>query len=409
MTGIVGVPMEEYVESVFEDIGNDENAVLIFKMDTPGGLVDSMSQIMTYIAESDFPVAVWVGPSGARAASAGAFIIQSAHIAAMAPETNIGAAHPVTGGGKDIDSEEMSRKILNDLTAKMRAFAQERGRNAEIAESMIRDSVSLTAREAFEQYVVDFIADDERDLIEQMNGREVKVKGRSVVLDLDNYEIKRLDMSVRQKALGVFSRPDIAYLALIAGIFLIILEVKSPGGFAMGVTGGILLLTAAYGLRVLPVNIAGVALLVGGIIIIIADLMIGGVGILALAGLGAMLAGGLMMYRAPGAELLNISTGFIFGVTLVTGAVFFLIMRLIVKALRRKPASGVSGMIGERAEILKASGEGAVPMVLIHGEYWKVAPGGEFDDIFPGDEVEVTGIESMTLLVKPVRTDHPRE
>ncbi|MDR3280108.1 MAG: nodulation protein NfeD [Synergistaceae bacterium] len=406
LTGIVGVQMEDHVKNVLSDIGRSENAILILRMDTPGGLVDSMSRIMTSISEAEIPVVVWVGPSGARAASAGAFIIQAAHVSAMAPGTNIGAAHPVTGSGGDIDNKEMDKKVVNDLTAKMRAFAQERGHNVAVVESMVRESVSLTAREAFEQYVIDMLATDERELIEKLDGRVVKIKGSDVTISLGSYEIKRIEMDFRQRALEFFSRPEIAYLALIAGIFLIVLELKSPGGFVMGVTGGILLLIAAYALQVLPVNITGVLLLAGGVIVIIADVMVGGIGILALAGLGAMLAGGLMMYRAPGAEFLHISAGFIFGVTFAAGAIFFLILRLIVKALKRKPSSGMEGLIGERARIMSpADGDGARLMALIHGEYWRVSYEEGANAASPGDEVEVVAVESMTLRVRPIKSE----
>ncbi|MDR1137839.1 MAG: nodulation protein NfeD [Synergistaceae bacterium] len=401
MRGVVGVTMEEYVEKVFDDIGNDENAILVFKMDTPGGLVDSMSRIMSLIAESGFPVVVWVAPSGSRAASAGAFIVQAAHVAAMAPETNIGAAHPVTGSGKDIDESEMDRKIMNDLLAKMRSFAQERGRNSETAERMVLDSISLTAREAFEQYVIDFIASDEKTLFEELNGREVKIKGKNMVISMDNYEIREIDMNLKFRILEVFSRPDIAYLALMAGIILIVMEIKAPGGFVLGVTGGVLLLIAAYGLHLLPVNFAGVILLVGGIIVIIADLAIGGIGILAVPGLIAMLLGSLLMYRVPGEGLLNVSSGFMFGLTLAVGVVFFLLLRVVYKTVRQKPSSG---MIGERVKILEREGS-AGDMVMLHGEYWRVSCDGAYGEIAPGDEVEVIGMEAMILLVKPVKTD----
>jgi membrane-bound serine protease (ClpP class) len=398
MRGVIGVPMEEYVEQVFAGIGGEENAVLIFKMDTPGGLVDSMSRIMSLIAESEFPVVVWVAPSGARAASAGAFIIQAAHVAVMAPETNIGAAHPVAGSGSDIDDSEMDRKIVNDLLAKMRSFAQERGRNSEVAERMVRDSISLTAREAFEQYVIDFIALDEKTLIEQLEGREVKIKGKKTVISTAGYEIRTMDMGLRFRILGVFSRPDMAYLALMAGIILIVMELRAPGGFVLGITGGVLLLIAAYGLHMLPVNFAGVALIVGGIIVIIADLAVGGVGLLAVPGLIAMLLGSLLMYKAPGGELLNISVGFMFGVTLAVGIVFFIMLRLIYKTVRAKQSSGI---IGERAKILEREGSGC-DMVLLHGEYWRVSCKETGEKLAPEDEVEVVGMQSMILLVKPV-------
>lgn len=403
MGGIVGVPLEEHVDNVFNEIGRDENALLVFKMNTPGGLVDSMSGIITKIAEADFPVVVWVAPSGARAASAGAFIVQAAHVAAMAPGTNIGAAHPVTGGGKGIDDDEMKRKVTNDLTAKIRSFAQERSRDVETAESMVAESISLTAREALDKNIIDFIAASEKELFDQLNGRTVLIKGEARRINLENHEIRRLEMGFRLRALSLFSRPDIAYLALIAGVFLILLEAKSPGGFVMGVTGGILLIIASYGLRVLPVNLAGVALLVGGIVIVILDLLIGGMGIIAAAGIGAMLFGGLILFRAPGGELLNLSAGFIVGVTLVLAVLFLLVLRLIYKALRKRPSSGMEALIGMRLKITGSTEKNL--MTFVHGEYWRVMPIDQGVDLAVGDEVVVIAVESLMLYVKPFDGD----
>lgn len=402
MDGIVGVPLEEHVENVFKQVETESNPILVFQMNTPGGLVDSMSEIMTLIAEADFPVVVWVYPGGSRAASAGAFIVQSAHIAVMAPGTNIGAAHPVAGNGGDIkdESSEMDRKIVNDLTAKMRSFAQERGRNVKVAESMVRDSVSLTAREALAQKVVDFLAADEAELLKKLDGRTVKVKERLRTITMTDYEVKRIEISPRLRMLSFFSRPDIAYLALIAGIFLIILEAKAPGGFVMGTVGALLLIMASYGLRVLPVNFVGVALLIGGIIIMVLDFLIGGMGILIMIGTGAMLFGGLMLFKAPGGELLHLSAGFFTGVTLVIAVVFLLLMRVIFKALKKKPALGESVLIGQRVRVKGFSEKG--PMVMVRGEYWSVRPVDPESALSEGDEVEIVSVESMLLYVKPV-------
>lgn len=402
VNGVVGVPLEEHVGSVFDRLGNGGDNVLILKMDTPGGLVDSMSAIISKMAEANYPVVVWVAPAGARAASAGAFIVQAAHVAAMAPETNIGAAHPVTGSGKDIGDEEMARKVTNDLTAKIRAFAQERGRNVKAAESMVTESVSLTAREALEQGVIDLIASDEEELLKQLDGRAVRIKGAARTLSLANYEVRRTDMTLRLRALELFSRPDIAYLALIVGVFLILLEVKAPGGFVMGVAGALLLLAASYGLRVLPVNLAGVALLVAGVIVVVVDLLVGGMGILAAVGIGAMLFGGLILYRAPGGELLHLSAGFFVGVTLVVGVLFLFILRLIYRAMRRKPASGAEGMVGMKVRVA----DGTSRMAMVRGEYWKILPLDPRVNLELGDEAEVVKVDSLTLYVKTAADEH---
>lgn len=399
MDGVIGVPLEEYVENVFNSVRGRDN-LLIFRMDTPGGLVTSMSRIMTLIAEADYPVAVWVAPSGAGASSAGAFIAQAAHIAAMAPGTNIGAAHPVAGG-KDIGSTDIKRKITNDLASKIRSFAQERGRNVKAAESMVRESLSLTSQEALAKGVIDFIAADEKELLKKLDGRKVKIKGTERTLSLKNSVITRLEVPMRLRILTALSRPDFAYLALLAGVFLIIIELRSPGGFAAGVSGGILLLLASYGLRVLPVNYVGVTLLLGGILVIIADLFIGGIGIISAAGVAAMGFGGLILFRAPGGELLNISPLFVITTSLVIGAVFLLVTRLVYKALRSKPYSGSEGMTGERGVV--ARNERGKTMAMVAGEYWSVIPTDAATPLSPGDEVEVVRAEVLTLYVKLIK------
>jgi membrane-bound serine protease (ClpP class) len=404
--GVIGVSMEEHVKNVFGVAKNSKNALLVIRLDTPGGLVESMSRIMSMIAEADFPVVVWVAPAGARAASAGAFILQAAHIAAMAPETNAGAAHPVQVGGADTGGSEMDRKITNDLTAKMRSFAEERGRNVEAAESMVRESVSLTAREALDLGVIDLIAGSESDLLNALDGRLVEVSGRLSEISLEGHETARIEMPLRLRALGIISNPEIAYFALLAGVFLIIMEMRIPGGYLIGSCGAVLLLAAAYGLRVLPVNLTGLALLAGGITAIVADLLVGGVGVLAAFGIGAALFGGLMLYDAPGGELLRVSSDLVIAVTITKGVIFLIIVFLASRALSRRPVSGIEGMKGERASILEAPGRD--PMVLIHGEYWKVEPIDSYIALSPGDEVEVVEVDSLTLFVKPVRRSGDR-
>lgn len=402
MDGIIGVPLEEYVENVFDGI-SDKDTILVLKLDTPGGLVTSMSSIMSRMAEADHPVVVWVAPAGASATSAGAFIVQAAHVAVMAPNTNIGAAHPVIGTGKDIGNSEMDRKITNDLAAKMRSFAQERGRNAAVVESMVRESVSLTAQEALDKKIIDFIAADEAELLKKLDGMAIKIKGKPKTLSLKNHIVSRLEMPPRLRMLEILSRPDFAYLALLAGVFLIILELRSPGGFMAGLIGAILLLLASYGLRVLPVNYVGVVLLIGGIVIIIVDMFIGGIGVASVAGVGAMLFGGLILFRAPGGELLRIAPTFVITTSLLLGLIFLFVMRLVYKAQRSKPSSGSEGMIGERGIVI--SSEQGRPMAIIMGEYWRVVADDDKTVLAIGDEVEVVRTEVLTLYVRLVKKD----
>ena len=282
-------------------------------IDTPGGLVSSMTAMVNQILTSPVPIVVWVYPYGARAASAGAFIVQAAHVAAMAPGTRIGAAHPVTAGGGDVPSDEMNRKITNDLAAQMRSLAEERGRSAEVAARMVTESLSLTAQEAMSRGVVDVMATELEELLVAINGRKVVVGGRKIVLDLSDYEVEHTEMPMRLKVLHFISRPDIAYLLLMLGIYAIIFEILSPGGFVLGTSGAIMILLGAYGLRMLPLNWAGIILLIAGITVMIIDLLIGGMGVLSAFGGVAIIVGGLIIYRAPGGELLRYSMTFVTG------------------------------------------------------------------------------------------------
>ena len=400
VNGVIGVAMEEHVRQIFAKVGEDKNALLIVTLNTPGGLVDSMSEIVSAITRAPFPVVVWVAPSGARSASAGAFLVEAAHVAVMAPGTHIGAAHPVTAGGKDVDDKEMNRKIVNDLTARMRALAQERSRDEKVLASMVTSSVSLTAREALQKGVIDFLAVDEDELFRKLEGRKVVLRGETRTLSLKNTEIQRIDISLRLRILEFLSRPDIAYLAFIAGVMAIILEARAPGGFVLGTIGAVLLMVAAYGMRVLPVNWAGVLLLLAGIGIMVADFLVGGLGILIVIGLATMLFGGLILFQAPGGELLHQSVGLISGTTIAMAIVFFVIMRAIYKTLRMPSASGSEGMLGIKGRVIKNAD---LVMVQVHGEYWNaVNVTGEPLQI--GQEVTVVAVDGLMLTVK-IRTD----
>ena len=394
--GVIGVAMEEHVRQVFAKVGDDKNALLILTLNTPGGLVDSMSEMVSAITGAPFPVVVWVAPSGARSASAGAFLVEAAHVAVMAPGTHIGAAHPVTAGGKDVNDKEMSRKIVNDLTARMRSLAQERSRDEKVVASMVTSSVSLTAREALEKGVIDFLAADEGELFKELEGRRVIVRGETRTLSLKNTEIQRIDISLQLRILEFLSRPDIAYMAFIAGVMAIILEARAPGGFVLGTIGAVLLMVAAYGMRVLPVNWAGVLLLLAGIGIMIADFLVGGLGILVVIGLATMLFGGLILFQAPGGELLHQSVGLISGTTIAMAVVFFVVMRAIYKSLRMPSASGSEGMLGIIGRVIS---DGDLVMIQVHGEYWNaVNVTGEPLQI--GQQVKVVALDGLTLKVK---------
>jgi len=400
MEGVVGVPLENFLDETFAFAEKEKASLLVIEIDTPGGLVSSMRSMSQKILAAPLPVAVWVGPPGARAASAGAFLVMAAHIAAMAPGTNIGAAHPVTASGQDVPDKELDRKITNDLAAQIRSLAEERGRNADAAAAMVLESVSLTAKEALNKRVIDTIAPDLPSLIKWADGRVVKVGANRVTLGLGRYEIRRFEMSPRLKALHFISRPDVAYMMLTLGILAIVFEVLTPGGFVMGTSGAVMVLIGAYGLRMLPFNWAGVILLVAGIVVLVLDLVVGGIGILSLFGLASLAVGSLVIFRAPGGELLNVSVGFMAGMVVTLGIFFLFAAGAVWRSMRKKVASGTEGMVQDEGVVVEDLAPGG--FVNCHGEIWRAVS----DDGMPipkGTPVSVVRAEGLSLRVKPVK------
>ena len=399
--GIVGVVMEEHLDDIIKEARKVDAGLIVIDMDTPGGLVSSMRAITQKILKSDIPIVVWVSPPGARAASAGAFILEAAHVAAMSFGTNVGAAHPVTAGGENVP-EEMDKKITSDLAAQMRSLAEERGRDPNSCEKMVLESASYTAREALQEGVIDIVASDLPTLLEAIDGREIKLGNSSVRLDFRDYKIHRHEMPPRLKALHFISRPDVAYLLLIAGIYAIIFEIMSPGGFVLGTSGLILVLLASLGLRMLPLNWAGIVLLIAGIVVMILDLVIGGIGILSAFGAAALIVGGLVIYRAPGGELLNMSYSFLIGAVIAITAFFMLATWAVWRSLSRKAVSGSEGLIGSEGSTfsdLDPSG-----MVKCHGEIWEARS--LTDERIEKDvPVRVVRAEGLVLYVEPLRSE----
>ena len=397
LEGTVGVAMENFAIDVLHRAHKEGASLVIFRLDTPGGLVSSMREITGAILESSVPVVVWVSPSGARAASAGAFILQAAHIAAMAPGTNVGAAHPVMASGKDAPDETMKAKVANDLAAQMRSLAQLRGRNVAVAERMVSESLSITAQEALSYGVVDLVASDLESLVMGLRGREVEAGGKSVHLDPPSGPVVETAMDLRERILQFISSPDIAYLLLSAGALAIIFEVLSPGGFVLGTAGAVMVLLGAFGLRMLPFNWAGIILLGAGIAVMVLDLMVGGIGVLSLFGLAALATGGLVLFRAPGGELLNVSIGFIVGVSVAIGAFFFVSLYLILRTMKNKISSGLEGMVGALVEAIEDVAP--VGQVKCRGEIWR-AKSADGAPILAGAAGVVTAMEGMTLVIK---------
>ncbi len=397
LTGTVGVQMEEFVRDTIRQSELNHDSLLIFQLDTPGGLVEAMRGIVQSILSSQVPIAVWIPPGG-RAASAGAFIVQAAHIAAMSTGTNIGAAHPVTGGGSDIPEGDMNKKVMNDLKAQMRSVVQLRGRNEDTAEQMIENSISLTAAEALKEKVIDIVAGDVKALIKASSGRRVKNGPQSVRITLDDeVVINRVNMSFSESIIQFVSSPEIAYLLLSGGIMAIFFEVITPGGFILGTTGGVMLLLGAIGLKMLPFNWAGIVLIVAGIILMVVDLIAGTSGVLTLLGLPVMCLGGVFLFRAPGGELLQISLSFIAGTALALGICFGLVAYFVIKGLRQKVATGKQGMIGLDVIAISDVDATGTGQVMCHGEIWRAKSDG--DMIQSGSQGIVKSVDGMTLII----------
>ncbi|NLL37915.1 MAG: nodulation protein NfeD [Fretibacterium sp.] len=396
LSGTVGVQMEQFVERVLQKAQEEKAPLVIFELDTPGGLVEATRGITRAILASDVPVVMWVSPGG-RAASAGAFMMQAAHVAAMASGTNMGAAHPVVASGGDVPKSDMKEKITNDLMAQMRALTQMRCRNGDTAQKMIEDSLSLTAQEALDENVIDLIADDLETLLVGVNGRSVVTAGRTMKVKIspDSF-VRRVEMTMQERLIQFLSSPDIAYLLLVGGLMALFYEVVTPGGFVLGIIGALMLLMGSVGLRMLPFNWAGVALVGAGVIVMGLDILLGGMGVLILLGLAVITAGGLFLFKAPGGELLHISIAVFAGMVLTLGACFTFFAMKIARTLRSKISTGQQGLVGLEADV----SEELVPegMVRCRGELWRARTEGK--PLKVGAKVRVVAVEGITLLVK---------
>ncbi len=359
------------VEGIEKAEEADAELVLI-TLQTPGGLDTAMRDIIEKLLNSRVPVAVYVSPSGARAASAGFLITLAADIAVMAPGTNIGAAHPVAAGGQQMD-ETMSKKVESDAAAYIRSIATKRGRNVELAEKGVIESQSWTEKEALEAGLIDYVAASEVELLELLNGKTVTLfDGTEVVLDTKDKEIVTIEMTTPQKILSIISNPEIAYILLLAGLLGLYLELSNPGVVLPGVVGVICLILAFFALQVLPVNYAGVLLILVGIGLLIAEAFTPAFGTLGLGGVIAVLFGSLILFKEQSmpTPALELSWFVILPATLVLVVMFGFLARLVVRAHLKKPTTGEEGMVGKLGTAeSEIDGTGKV---FVHGEYWDV-------------------------------------
>jgi membrane-bound serine protease (ClpP class) len=368
-----------------------EAALIVIRLDTPGGLASSMRTMVKNILNSSIPVVVYVAPSGAGAASAGVMVTVAAHVAAMAPGTNIGAAHPVTAGGKDME-ENMSQKVVNDMASYGRGIARDRGRNAEWVEKAIRESVSITADEAVKKNVVDLVAANMGELLEKLQGREITVLGNEVTLNTRGLVRHYYHPGVRDRILKIISDPNIAYILMMIGLAGLYFELAHPGVVFPGVIGAISLILAFYSFQTLPVNYAGLLLIALAIIFFIAEIKVTSYGVLSLGGVISFTLGSIMLFEDVGVSL-EVMMPTIF---LVAGF-FVVVSTLAFRAYRSKPKSGIEGLIGEVGLVRRRiDPEG---LIFVHGEYWKATAG---EPIEEGERVEVGGMEGLILKVRRI-------
>jgi membrane-bound serine protease (ClpP class) len=371
----------------------ERDQALVVKLNTPGGLERSMRTMVQSILNSEIPVIVYVAPTGARAASAGVFITIAAHVAAMAPATNIGAAHPVAVGGGDT-GKEMGKKIENDAAAFARSLAAERGRNVEWAEKAVRASVSATEREAVKLKVVDLVADSVPDLLAKIDGRTVKTARGNVTLATKDAPVKLIEVRFRDRFLALITDPNIAYILMMVGMLGIFFELQNPGATLPGVIGGISLILAFFAFQSLPINWAGVLLILFGVALLIAEIKIASHGVLTVGGVVAMVLGSFMLYEAPEAGF-RVSWTVILPTVGATAGLVVWAVSAGVRAMLRSPVTGSSGMVGRLAVTRSALGpEG---QVQVDGEIWRaVSDGGA---IAAGEQVRVMAVDGLTLTV----------
>ena len=459
--GAIGPATSDYVRRGLNKAKEAGAAIVVIQLDTPGGLDLAMRDIIQAIIASPVPVAMYVSPPGARAASAGTYMLYASHVAAMAPATNLGAATPVQIGGvpdftpaekprakpkseaqsdktgdgangqqtdagasagkqdKEEEANEaagdktagdktapdskdaMTKKMVNDAAAYIRGLAEMRGRNADWAERAVREAASLPAEAALEAGVIDIMATDLSDLLRQAHGKSVKVLGEERTLETRNLAVERIEPDWRNELLAVITNPNIAYILMLLGIYGLFFELANPGNILPGVIGGISLLLALYALQVLPVNYAGLGLMILGVCFMVGELFMPSLGILGVGGVIAFVIGSVILFDREGGNI-AVSLPLIIAVSLLTAGFFFIVIRSVFTATRRPVVTGAEELIGATGRIISDfEGSGAM---RIHGEQWQVRSNSPMRE---GDAARVVDREGLILQVEPVREDPP--
>ena len=392
----------EFISQTIERADAADATLVVFMLRTPGGLVDSTRVINTAIIESETPVVVYVGPSGTRAASAGFLITIAADIAAMAPGTHIGAAHPVSGTGAAMD-DTMAEKAASDVAAYARSLATQRSRNVTLAEEAVVESRSFTEEEALAASppLIDLIARDLDDLLDQLDGREItRWGGETVVLETRGARVETVTMTWRQELLSAIAHPQVAVLLFSLGTLGLTIELWNPGGIVPGIVGGLCLLLAFFAFQILPINYVGLLLILFGLVLLIAEAMTATYGILAAGGVVAMVLGAVMLVDSPAPEL-QLGLPFILSTMLALAAIIAFLVRLAVRSQRSRPVTGRSGMLDAFGQTLGPIAAGGAGQVSTHGEIWSARA---TEDISEGEPVRVVAVEGMRLTVKRATT-----
>jgi membrane-bound serine protease (ClpP class) len=390
--GVISPVTLRLVELALDRAQAERAQALVILLDTPGGLERSMRVIVQRLLNSPIPVIVYVAPTGARAASAGVFITMAAHVAAMAPATNMGAAHPVALGG-GVDKESM-KKIENDAAAFVRSIATERGRNADWAEKAVRESVSITEQEAVKLKVVDLVATSLPELLEKVDGRVVKTARDSVTLATRGAPVRPIEIGFRDRLLNVITDPNVAYILMMLGMLGLFFELSNPGVILPGVIGGISLILAFFAFQSLPINYAGLLLILFGIVLFLAEIKVVSHGVLAIGGIVALALGSLMLFDAPEANF-RVSWWVIAPTVAATAGLFMFVVTTGVRALTRRPVLDEAGLVGKTGiarDRLAPAGQ-----VSVQGEIWRAVAQG--DPVEEGTPVRVVAVEGLTLRV----------
>jgi membrane-bound serine protease (ClpP class) len=392
---------DEFIGRALTDAQNRHADALLIEINTPGGLVTSTRDIIEKILASPLPVVIYVTPSGSRAASAGFFILESADVAAMAPGTNTGAAHPVTLGGEKMD-DVMKQKMENDAAALMRSVADKRGRNVQVAESAVRESKSFTDQEALSQKLIDYVASSEEDLFRQMEGKAIKrFDGKTVTLNLSGKPVTLLEMTLKQRILAYIMDPNVAFILLAIGMLALYMEFNHPGAVLPGTVGVVFLLLAAFALNLLPTRFAAIAMILGAFVLFALEAKFTSHGVLTIGGITLLTLGALMLVDAPIPEM-RVHLWTALAVSIPLGLITAFLMSIALRARRNKVVTGVQGLIGEigvAQSDLTPNGK-----VFVHGERWDAVSS---IPVAAGEEIVVRHVEGLQLTVEPAKQTRP--